>query len=83
MRPPVYLHMAINWHFFFQDEKPVKKSASNSEGWNDDNDWGNEWGNESKQAKKSTKPKKTEKQDSWGEFEDWLSEEKTGGGKKD
>merc|ERR1712130_124921 len=60
-------------------DQNVEKQAveSKSSDWNED--WGSEWGTESdtgKSGKVKKAPQKTQKQDSWGEFEDWLSEEK-------
>lgn len=50
--------------------KEPTKEENKSADWNED--WGDDWG-----SKKKPAPKQTEKADSWGEFEDWLKEEKT------
>ena len=58
-------------------QKVEKQAESKTADWNED--WGSEWGTESdtaKSGKAKKAPQKTQKQDSWGEFEDWLSEEK-------
>ena len=48
-------------------------------GWDNSGDWGEPVEQE---IKSTMKPNKAQKQDSWGEFEDWLSEEKTGSKKE-
>lgn len=64
--------------YCLQDEKSTEPTAKKDD-WNED--WGGEWGGEPKTEPKKATP---EKQDSWGEFEDWLSDEKKpSGGKKD
>jgi len=50
--------------------KEPAKEENKSADWNED--WGDDWGSKKKPAQKQT-----EKADSWGEFEDWLKEEKT------
>ena len=53
----------------------ISKAASqntndNSDGWDNSGDWG-------EPTQDPPKMVETKKQDSWGEFEDWLSDEKS------
>ena len=54
-------------------------SGKGGDGWDNSGDWG-DFGNDdqtSSTTTTTTQKKKETKKDSWGEFEDWLAEEKT------
>lgn len=79
------------WDNFGQRRTPSTSNSMGSmpgakqETSNDNDGWDNsgEWGNFESDNKSAPKMVETKKQDSWGEFEDWLSEEKTTTSKKD
>jgi len=54
----------------------TKVDSKGGDGWENTGDWG-DFEDESEKKKNQKKQKEANK-DSWGEFEDWLAEEKTG-----
>lgn len=58
----------IEIQFYFQAAS--QNTNDNSDGWDNSGDWG-------EPTQDPPKMVETKKQDSWGEFEDWLSDEKS------
>ena len=58
----------IGIQFYFQAAS--QNTNDNSDGWDNSGDWG-------EPTQDPPKMVETKKQDSWGEFEDWLSDEKS------
>ena len=62
----------------FNDSFQAASSGAGG-GWDNSGDWGESIKDDSSITKSESKSNSNpKKQDSWGEFEDWLSEEKTG-----